>query len=109
MYSAGLFFSAFLAFVLVRYRKVDRYILAALGLGFALTWLSNILRMAITILVGSIWGHPALVFVHSYIGIVIFVVFVTVFWLLIVRWLDRVEKKLGTVQKSHGETAPQKT
>jgi len=92
LYSAGLFFSAFLAFVLVRYRKIDRYVLVALGLGFLVTWASNIIRMTITILVGSAWGHPALVFVHSYIGIIIFVVFVTVFWYFIVRWLDWMER-----------------
>ena len=107
MFSAGLFFSAFLAFVLVRYRKVDRYILAALGLGFALTWLSNILRMVITILVGSIWGHPALVFVHSYIGILIFVAFGSLFWLLIVRWLDKVEKRQEPSAMTQAVSEPQ--
>jgi exosortase/archaeosortase family protein len=91
LYSAGLFFSAFLAFVLVRYRKVDRWILAALGLGFIVTWASNIMRMAITIMIGSAFGAPALAFFHSNIGIVVFVVFVSIFWMLIVRWLDRVE------------------
>lgn len=93
LYSTGLFFSAFLAFVLVRYNRVDRNIIAALGVGFLVTWASNILRMVITVLVGSAYGHPALAFVHSYIGILIFVGFITVFWLLIVRWLDRVEPK----------------
>lgn len=91
LYSAGLFFSAFLAFVLVRYRKVDVKILVALAVGFGLTWLSNILRMVITVLVGSAYGHPALAFVHSYLGVLMFIAFVTVFWFLIVKWLDRVE------------------
>lgn len=92
LYSAGLFFSAFLAFVLVRYRGIDRRILVALGLGLLVTWASNIIRMTITILVGSMYGHPALAFVHSYIGIIIFVAFVTIFWTLIVLWLDKVER-----------------
>jgi len=92
LYSAGLFFSAFLAFVLVRYRKVDPWILAALGLGFIVTWASNIIRMAITIMIGSAYGAPALAFFHGYIGIIVFVVFVTIFWMLIVRWLDLVER-----------------
>ncbi len=91
LYSAGLFFSAFLAFVLVRYRKVDPWILSALGLGFIVTWASNIIRMAITIMIGSAYGAPALAFFHGYIGIIVFVVFVAIFWMLIVRWLDRVE------------------
>lgn len=93
LYSAGLFFSAFLAFVFVRYEKIDRYVGVALALGFVVTWLSNIVRMVFTVMAGIMWGHPALAFVHSYIGIVIFVVFVTIFWLLIVRWLDSKEPK----------------
>jgi len=91
LYSAGLFFSAFLAFVLIRYAKVDRPILGALGLGLLVTWVGNIVRMAITILVGSVYGHPALAFVHSYLGILIFVACIAVFWFLIVRWLDKRE------------------
>ncbi len=94
LYSLGLFFSAFLAFVLVRYRTVDWRILTALGLGLFVTWMSNIIRMVITIIVGSMYGHPALAFVHSYIGIIIFVVFVTIFWTLIVFWLDRGEEPI---------------
>lgn len=93
LYSAGLFFSAFLAFVLVRYEKVDRYIVAAVAIGFALTWLSNIIRMIVTILAGIFWGHPALALVHSYIGIIIFVCLITVFWMCITRWLDGIESR----------------
>lgn len=93
LYSAGLFFSAFLAFVLVRYKKVDFRILGALAIGLLVTWFSNIFRMAITIKVGSVWGHPALAFVHSYIGILIFIAFVTIFWFLIIRWLDKSESR----------------
>jgi len=93
LYSAGLFFSAFLAFVLARYQRVNAATGIALALGFALTWLSNIIRMVITILTGIIWGHPALAFVHSYIGILIFVAFITVFWILVVKWLDRAYQK----------------
>ena len=93
LYSAGLFFSAFLAFVLVRYQKVDAPAVAALGIGFAVTWLSNIIRMVFTIATGIAWGHPALAFVHSYIGIIVFVAFISLFWLLIVRWLDKFYEK----------------
>lgn len=96
LYSVGLFFSAFMAFVIVRYRKVDRYVVLALAIGFLLTWLSNIIRMALTIWVGSVWGAPALAVFHSYIGIVVFVIVITIFWILLVRWLDKVEP--GTLE-----------
>ncbi len=113
LYSAGLFFSAFLAFVLVRYERVDAPIAAGLGIGFAVTWFSNIIRMVITVMAGIIWGHPALALVHAYIGIIIFVCLITVFWIAITRWLDRVEGRRrpsgpskGTGdQDGHGTTA----
>lgn len=88
LYSAGLFFSAFLAFVLVKYQTVNVRILAALGIGLAVTWFSNILRMVVTVLVGSEFGAPALATFHMYFGIIIFICFVLVFWYFIVRWLD---------------------
>ncbi|UCE45335.1 MAG: exosortase/archaeosortase family protein [Methanobacteriota archaeon] len=96
LYSAGLFFSAFLAFVVARYRRVDIYTSVGLSAGFVVTWMANITRMVVTVMAGIAWGHPALATVHSYIGIIIFVAFITVFWVFIVRWLDRKE----------GRTAP---
>ena len=88
LYSAGLFFSAFLAFVLVRYRRVDGRILLGLGVGLLVTWFANILRMIATVLVGSEFGAPALATFHMYFGIILFIVFVLLFWYLVVRWLD---------------------
>jgi exosortase/archaeosortase family protein len=107
LYSAGLFFSAFLAFVLVRYEKIDKYILTALGIGLFVTWLSNILRMVITILVGSLYGHPALVFTHSYLGVLLFVAFVAVFWFLVVKWLDRMEQNAQRPEPNEKDAAAQ--
>ena len=91
LYSAGLFFSAFLAFVLVRYRRIDVRILLGLGLGLLMTWFSNILRMIVTVLVGAEWGAPALATFHMYFGIVVFIIFVLVFWYFVITWLDRYE------------------
>ena len=89
LYSAGLFFSAFLAFVLVRYQVVNRYSMAGLAVGLLVTWASNIVRMVVTILVGSTWGAPALATFHMYFGILLFIAVITVFWVVIVRWLDK--------------------
>lgn len=97
LYSAGLFFSAFLAFVLVRYRRVDGRILLGLGAGLLVTWFANILRMIATILVGSEFGAPALATFHMYFGIILFIAFVLVFWYLVVRWLDAHEPRGASV------------
>jgi exosortase/archaeosortase family protein len=112
LYSAGLFFSAFLAFVLVRYRKVDRYILAGLAVGLALTWVANIFRMVVTVLVGSVYGPPALVAFHMYFGILLFIAVISVFWFLIVRWLDKHEVDRSSFlagERGETESSPMET
>lgn len=91
LYSAGLFFSAFLALVLVRYETVNGRIMIGLGAGLLVTWFSNILRMVVTIFVGAEWGAPALATFHMYFGILIFILFITVFWFFLIRWLDKSE------------------
>jgi len=98
LYSAGLFFSAFLGFVLVRYRPVNARIARGLGVGLLVTWCSNILRMIVTIVVGAELGAPALATFHMYFGIIVFILFVLVFWYFIVRWLDaRIPVRLDAV------------
>ncbi len=89
LYSAGLFFSAFLAFVLVRYKTVNTWVVAGLGLGLLLTWFSNIVRMVVTVLVGATWGPIALATFHMYFGILLFVAVILVFWFLVTGWLDK--------------------
>ena len=105
LYSAGMFFSAFLAFVLVRYKKLDRYTVLGLAAGLFVTWCANIFRMAMTVVVGSIYGHPGLSFFHSYFGIIVFVIFLTIFWMLIVRWLDKHEPVVPRTEPTT-ETGP---
>lgn len=93
LYSAGLFFSAFLAFVLIRYRRINRRIILALIIGFIVTWASNIIRMIVTITIGIKFGPVALVTFHTYFGIILFISILTVFWWLILKWLDHDAEK----------------
>ncbi len=109
LYSAGLFFSAFLAFVLVRYQTVNARILAGLGIGLFVTWLSNILRMVVTIIVGSEFGAPALATFHMYFGIIAFMCFVVIFWYFIMRWLDGHMAERLRVIADRASPAPQNT
>jgi len=71
-------------------------------MGFAVTWLSNIVRMIVTIIVGMKYGAPALAFFHMYLGILLFITSITIFWFLIVRWLDRVEKETAPPIENKG-------
>ena len=106
LYSAGLFFSAFLALVLVRYEKVDARIMLGLGAGLVLTWFSNILRMVVTILVGAEWGAPALSTFHMYFGILLFIMFVAIFWFFLIRWLDGHERRPVPTETTPSKAAP---
>jgi len=92
LYSAGLFFSAFLAFVLVRYSVFNPPILIGLTAGLIATWASNIIRMTVTIIIGMKFGPPALAAFHMYFGILLFIIIITIFWILIVKWLDHTQK-----------------
>jgi len=56
-----------------------------------------------------VYGGPALVFVHSYIGILIFVAFITVFWYFILKWLDGKEQEHKTEPARSLEAAPQQS
>jgi len=89
LYSAGLFFSAFLAFVLVRYKTLNVRIIAGLGIGLLVTWFSNIIRMVVTVFVGAAYGPIALATFHMYFGILLFVGVVLVFWYVVTGWLDK--------------------
>ena len=109
LYSAGLFFSAFLSFVLVRYKTLNARIVAGLGLGLLVTWFSNIIRMVVTILVGAVYGPVALATFHMYFGILFFVGVVLVFWYLVAGWLDRHmpdESPRGVVAVDSGDPGP---
>ena len=89
IYSIGLFFSAFLAFVLIRYQKMSKDIAFAAIAGLFLTWSSNIIRMILTVIVGIEYGPIALITFHMYIGIIIFVAIILLFWIFIMKWLDK--------------------
>ncbi len=85
LYSVAIFVSAFIAFVAVEYRKFDRVVATLLMVGIALAWIANILRMCIIVLVGTRYGAETMEWVHNNIGELIFMAWVTVFWLFMFR------------------------
>lgn len=88
LYSVSLFISAFIAYVAVEHRHVTRRILAFLGLGIFFAWMANVIRMTIILMVGKTRGQSAMLWTHNNIGEVIFMVWVTIFWLFMFRYLD---------------------
>lgn len=85
LYSVAIFVSAFIAFVAVEYRRFDRVVATLLLIGIVLAWIANILRMCIIVMVGRYYGGDAMVWTHNNIGELIFMAWVTLFWLLMFR------------------------
>jgi archaeosortase C (PEF-CTERM variant) len=93
IYSMSIFISAFIAFVFIEYNKFDRYVTGFLGLGVALAWFANILRMTIIVMVGSYYGREALLWTHKYLGEIIFIAWTAVFWMILFKYMPEPEEK----------------
>ncbi len=104
IYSTMIFASAFVAFVLVEYRRFDLKVGAILGLGVFAAYLANLLRMTIIIMMGYYNGmgdseNPefgTLLWGHAYLGWLIFMIWIAIFWFLMFKFLIRDDLKRGT-------------
>ena len=85
LYSVAIFVSAFIAFIAIEYKRFDEKVLVLLGIGIAMAWFANVLRMAIIVLVGYHYGTDAMLWTHNNIGEIIFMVWVILFWLLMFK------------------------
>ncbi|MFQ5910657.1 MAG: archaeosortase/exosortase family protein, partial [Thermoplasmata archaeon] len=102
IYSFSIFASAFTAFVLTEFNKVNRRVGALLFLGVLTSYVANLLRIVIVVLVG-VWAPgddpmQSLLQAHSNAGWMIFVLWITVFWLIMYKVL--MKKKPGEVEKT---------
>ncbi len=94
IYSFSIFSSAFLAFVLTEYDRIDRRVGLLMGLGIFTAYVANILRMVVIVLVGYYTYTPeeglqAMLVAHSNAGWIIFLVWIGLFWFLMYRYLIR--------------------
>ena len=88
IYSFLIFMSAFLAFVLTEYKRLDRKVGVLAVIGVTLTYFANLLRMTLIIIAGYFNGvgsniDPApftLLWMHRYAGEVIFICWIALFW-----------------------------
>ena len=88
LYSMGIFMAAFAALVLTEYPRLTSRVAGLLGLGIALAYLANLLRMVIIVEVGEHYGSPALLWTHANLGDLIFLLWVAPFLWLTYRVLD---------------------
>ena len=82
IYSILLFLIAFLSYTIVEYRDINSETLSFLLFGLILAYLSNLIRMALIILAGHYYGHDSLIFVHKYLGWLIFTSWCLLFWFI---------------------------
>ena len=87
IYSFSIFTSAFIAFVLVVYRKLDRKSIIFLVLGIFLAYIGNILRMTIVVVSGYYYGVKTMMWVHGNVGYIIFFIWMGLFWFLLYKFL----------------------
>ncbi|HEX9341587.1 MAG TPA: archaeosortase/exosortase family protein [Thermoplasmata archaeon] len=94
IYSFGIFASAFAAFVMTEYEKPSKRLWVFLGLGLITSYIANVLRMVVIILVGyyTDTGETDLqhmLIAHSYAGWLIFLAWIALFWSLLFRFLPQ--------------------
>lgn len=99
IYSFGIFGAGYVSFIMTEYTRPSRRLWALLVLGFAASYLANLLRMMIVVLVGYFVDTAQsdmqnLLLAHSYGGVLIFLAWLTLFWGVLFKFLpaDRGER-----------------
>ena len=103
IYTASIFLAAFITFVLIEYKRFDVKVGIIIGLGILTTYIANILRMTIIILVGYYYDtNPVSLthmnWMHINAGWLIFMAWIIPFWWLMYRYLMR--KDISKVDES---------
>jgi len=108
IYSFGIFASAFVAFVLTEYERFEPKVLGLLAIGFATSYVANVLRMVLIVLIGAYSSSPEasvqnLLIAHSNLGWIIFLGWISLFWGIVFRFYVRRPAPEPTVApRKHG-------
>ena len=97
IYTATIFVSAYISFVLMEYRRLDRLVAFFLCLGILSAYLANILRITLIVwiaysydtyesLTGNI-NESHFWFAHTNLGWIIFILWIIPFWYLIFKYM----------------------
>jgi len=95
LYSVSIFLSGFIAFISIEYKRFDHKVAILLALGIITSYMANLMRMSIIVLVGSYYGRDALIWTHKNLGEVIFVLWILVFWSFMFKYLFDEESDEG--------------
>jgi exosortase/archaeosortase family protein len=88
LYSASIFLSAFISYILVEYRQFDSKVGVFLLLGIITSYIANLFRMIIILLVGYYYGMDALLTAHANVGELIFMFWIAIFWGFMFKYLE---------------------
>lgn len=105
IYSFGIFASAYVAFLLTEYKRPSTRLWLVVGLGFLASYAANLLRMVIIVLVGYYADSPQselqnLLLAHSYVGWLIFLGWLALFWGVLIRFLGATDGTTGEMSSS---------
>ena len=94
IYSFGIFASAFAAFVVTEYERPSKQFWVFLLLGLVTSYIANVLRMVVIVLVGYYTDTAEtdlqnMLIAHSYAGWLIFLAWIALFWSRIFRFLPQ--------------------
>lgn len=88
LYSVTTFISAFLAFLMVHFSKFNFKLGAFMGLGIFASWVANVIRMTLILVVRYHYGRDAMLWTHHNAGIFIFMAWIALFWGLMFKYFD---------------------
>ena len=111
IYSFGIFAAAYIAFLITEYSHPSRRLWLLLALGFAASYVANLLRMVIIVLVGYYTDTAQsdlqnLLLAHSYAGWVLFLAWLALFWGLLFKFvpIEKAEGPAAVPVETHGST-----
>ena len=85
--SVVVFISAFFSYAILERKKLGSSVIPLAFIGIFVAYLANLFRMAIIVATGHYYGHDALLWTHTNIGWIIFVIWVSLFWYLVERFV----------------------
>jgi archaeosortase C (PEF-CTERM variant) len=111
IYSFSIFAAAFTAFIMTEFERTNWRVWSLLIMGFVAAYVANILRMTVIVLAGyfgntSADAEQSMLIAHSNAGWLIFLGWISLFWLLMYRFLFPRKKRTETIEKKEFSSCP---
>jgi exosortase/archaeosortase family protein len=107
IYSFGIFASAYAAYLMTEYTRPSRRLWLVMVLGFVASYIANLLRMVVIVLVGYYTDSVQsdlqnLLLAHSYAGWIIFLAWLALFWGALFKFLPSETRTIEVSTTSKG-------